>query len=247
MMRLWTNSYAKSAAALVAASAVVSAVVHTGVIAAWIWVTLPADGLPTNSVSNRVYYIPPPDRVVGNRPVREAVHYVDLAGRGAGSGDGERQTGDAPPVIGDERIGRAPTEPTPMATPTDTTAPAPGTQDSIFSVLDVDTAVTRSSNSAAPAYPLKLLAAHIMGYVNAQYVVDTTGFADVGTFTVLTSTNPEFIDAVRDALPYMRFKPAKIGPLKVRQLVQQQFSFKIDTTLAEPKKAKPDALPRRPG
>jgi len=37
---------------------------------------------------------------------------------------------------------------------------------------------------------------------------------------------------VREALPYMRFEPARIGALKVRQLVEQQFSFKItnDTT-----------------
>jgi protein TonB len=97
----------------------------------------------------------------------------------------------------------------------------------VFSVIDVDTAAVRSSNSAAPAYPLKLLQSHIMGSVYAQYVVDTTGFADTASFKVLTSTNLEFVIAVREALPYMRFRPAKIGSLKVRQLVEQQFSFKI--------------------
>src|SRR4051794_37464455 len=107
MMRLWTNSYARSAAVLVTASAVVSTMVHTGVIAAWIWSTLPAPGMPPNSVSNRVYYIPPPDKVVGNRPVREAVHYVDLASAGAGTGDGLRKVGNAAPITGDEKIGRA--------------------------------------------------------------------------------------------------------------------------------------------
>jgi hypothetical protein len=45
----------------------------------------------------------------------------------------------------------------------------------------------------------------------------------------MKSSNPGFIDAVREALPYMRFKPAKIGPLKVRQLVEQNFTFKIAT------------------
>jgi hypothetical protein len=237
MMRLWTNSYAKSAAALVGISAIVSTMVHTGVIAAWIYATMPGEGLPSNSVSNRVYYIPPPDRSIGSRPVRETVRYVDMAAQGAGSGDGERKAGNAPPVVGDERLGRELVDSTPTA-PT----PAPpvvGTEDSVFSIVDVDTAVTRASNSAAPAYPLKLLEAHIMGYVNARYVVDTTGFADVESFTVLKSTNPEFATAVRDALPYMRFKPAKIGPLKVRQLVEQQFSFKIDTALPDPKKGKP--------
>jgi protein TonB len=94
----------------------------------------------------------------------------------------------------------------------------------------------RAANSAAPAYPLKLLAARIMGYVAARYVVDTTGFADTTSFSVLKATNPEFITAVKEALPYMRFTPAKIGSMKVRQLVEQQFTFKItDTaTVAQP-------------
>src|ERR1700755_630538 len=100
-------------------------------------------------------------------------------------------------------------------------------KDSVYSVLEVDTAVVRSATSAAPAYPAKLLAAHVQGFVNARYVVDTTGLADTTTFDVMEATNPEFIVAVKDVLPFMHFQPAKIGPMKVRQLVQQQFSFKI--------------------
>jgi protein TonB len=76
-----------------------------------------------------------------------------------------------------------------------------------------------------------------MGSVQAQYVVDTTGFADTSSIHVMKSTNPEFIAAVREALPYMRFTPAKIGSVKVRQLVEQQFSFKItDTAVVTPKR-----------
>ena len=79
-----------------------------------------------------------------------------------------------------------------------------------------------------------------MGTVAARYVVDTTGFADTTSFEVLNSPNPEFIKAVKEALPYMRFSPAKIGSMKVRQLVEQQFSFKItDTTTAVAAKKKP--------
>ena len=116
----------------------------------------------------------------------------------------------------------------------------PGTEDSVFSVLDVDTAVVRSANSAAPAYPLKLLQAHVMGNVMAQYIVDTTGFADTTSFTVIRATHPEFAAAVREALPYMRFTPAKIGPLKVKQLVEQNFAFKItDTAVVAPKVKRP--------
>ena len=97
----------------------------------------------------------------------------------------------------------------------------------MFTKLEVDSAVVRSQSSAAPAYPLDLLSKHIEGTVVARYVVDTTGFADTTSFEVIRSTNPEFIRSVRDALPYMRFSPAKIGTHKVRQLVEQPFTFRI--------------------
>jgi protein TonB len=150
-------------------------------------------------------------------------------------GDGPRTIGDERPAapIVDETVGRAAAD-TATSAPV---APVAGPPDSVFSVLEVDTAVVRSASSAAPAYPLKLLEAHIMGSVSAQYIVDTTGFADTSSFHVMKSTNPEFIAAVREALPYMRFTPAKIGSIKVRQLVEQQFSFKItDTAVVTPKR-----------
>ena len=91
----------------------------------------------------------------------------------------------------------------------------------------VDSAVVRSQNSAAPAYPVDLLEKHVEGRVLAQYVVDTTGFADPTSLAVLSSTHDLFTRAAREALPYMRFTPAKIGRSKVRQLVEQSFTFRI--------------------
>jgi protein TonB len=137
--------------------------------------------------------------------------------------------GDEAPSTLSRTVGRAAPADSVTSEATPTIA---GEPDSVFSVLDVDTAVVRTANSAAPAYPLKLLQARIMGYVAARYIVDTTGFADTTSFEVLKSTNPEFITAVKEALPYMRFTPAKIGPMKVRQLVEQQFTFKITDTAA---------------
>jgi protein TonB len=125
---------------------------------------------------------------------------------------------------------------------TATPVPPSTGEDSVYSVLEVDVAVVRAANSAAPAYPLKMLQQHISGSVAAQYIVDTTGFADTSSFHVLNSPRPEFIQAVKDVLPYMRFEPAKIGPTRVRQLVEQQFSFKIsdpDTTGRAAKPRKP--------
>jgi outer membrane biosynthesis protein TonB len=182
---------------------------------------------------SRVVFIPPPDRTPGPRVIREVVRYVETTFDGPGLGDEgtQRTLGDAKPVTAVGDAGRAPPLPD-TATTSAPPTPLPGNQDSVFSILEVDTAVVRSQNSAAPAYPLKLLEAHVMGTVAARYVVDTTGFADTASFTVLRSTHPEFVAAVRDALPYMRFSPAKIGPLKVRQLVEQNFTFRINDTAA---------------
>ena len=99
--------------------------------------------------------------------------------------------------------------------------------------------MVRSQSSAAPAYPLDLLTKKVQGSVNARYVVDTTGFADTTSFEVLASTNEGFVRAVRDALPYMRFTSAKIGTRKVRQIVEQSFTFKITPPTPIPASPKP--------
>ena len=99
--------------------------------------------------------------------------------------------------------------------------------DSAFSVLDVDSAVTRHPWSAAPAYPPEMLKKKQEGSVFVRYVVDTSGFADASSFEVLRSSHADFTAAVRSVLPDMRFNPARIGRRRVRQLVEQEFSFKI--------------------
>jgi protein TonB len=148
---------------------------------------------------------------------------------------GARLMGDARPVTADETTGNKARD---SVTAPALVAPGPPDADSVFSILEVDTAVVRSANSAAPAYPLTLLTARITGSVSAQYIVDTTGFADTSSFTVIKATHPEFVAAVKEALPYMRFQPAKIGPMKVRQLVEQQFTFHITEPAVAPAPAK---------
>lgn len=233
MMRLWSQSYAKAAPAM--PSAVLSVVVHAAIISGWVIGTLPAPGVESESFANRVYYIPPPDRTPSQPGSREAIHYIKMDVPGPGIGDGPHTVGDArPTMVLDKTIGdRAKDTVTAPAVP-----PSVG-QDSVYSVLDVDVAVARSANSAAPAYPLSMLKAHISGSVKAQYIVDTTGFADTSSLKIMAATHPDFVAAVRNALPYMRFEPARIGTTKVRQLVEQQFSFKItkdtSSTTAAPK------------
>jgi protein TonB len=63
--------------------------------------------------------------------------------------------------------------------------------------------------------------------VLAQFVVDTTGRYESGTFKVLKSSNEQFTNAVKSALPRMKFYPAEVGGRKVKQLVQQPFTFSL--------------------
>lgn len=229
-MRSWFRQNART---IVVVSGVFSLVAHVAIVTAWVLGTLPGPELPSNGIANRIFFIPPPDRVPTQGGTRERVRYVKLDAPGLGGGEGPRLAGNArPPEMPDVSNGRDQQERDTLVTRPIAATTGP---DSVYSVLQVDTAVARTASSAAPAYPLKLLEQHVQGFVNAQYVVDTTGFADTASFTVIFSTNKEFVTAVKEALPYMRFHPAKIGALKVRQLVQQQFSFKITDTLP-PKK-----------
>ncbi len=231
-MRLLLDSYSRKAP--VVSSASLSVLAHAAIISAWVVGTLPRVGMPFDSVRREPIYLPPPDRAPSQGGSREAVRYVKLAPEGPGMGEGPRVVGDArPPATPDQIVGDRAKD-----TVTSTPVPPSTGEDSVYSVLEVDVAVVRAANSAAPAYPLKMLQQHISGSVAAQYIVDTTGFADTSSFHVLNTPRPEFIQAVKDVLPYMRFEPAKIGSTKVRQLVEQQFSFKIsdvDTT-AKPRK-----------
>ena len=78
-----------------------------------------------------------------------------------------------------------------------------------------------------PKYPDMLQSAGIPGEVLAQFVIDTTGRADMSTFKVLKSDNDLFTQEVKNTLPKMRFYPAEVGGRKVKELVQQPFSFAI--------------------
>jgi TonB family protein len=83
------------------------------------------------------------------------------------------------------------------------------------------------SGNPRPLHPDMLRSANIEGEVLAQFVVDTTGRADMTTFKVLKSSHDLFTNAVRSTLPNMRFYPAEIGGRKVKQLVQMPFQFTL--------------------
>jgi protein TonB len=79
----------------------------------------------------------------------------------------------------------------------------------------------------APEYPPSLRDSGVEGQVLAQFVVNESGRYEGGTLKILSSSNPAFTAAVKDALPRMKFSAAQIGGKKVQQLVQMPFQFHL--------------------
>ncbi|MHB1222709.1 MAG: energy transducer TonB [Gemmatimonadaceae bacterium] len=96
-----------------------------------------------------------------------------------------------------------------------------------YLAFQVERQVAQLPGRGSPNYPSLLQSQGVTGRVVAQFVVDTTGHIEVGSFEVLESSHELFSAAVRRALPEMRFSPAEVGGRKVRQLVQQPFVFDI--------------------
>lgn len=100
--------------------------------------------------------------------------------------------------------------------------------------FQVEKPVQLAAGSPNPKYPPELKAANVSGVVLAQFVVDTLGRAEGSTFKVLKSDHELFTEAVKNVLPDLRFIPAEVGGRKVKQLVQQPFSFATSKSVGGP-------------
>jgi hypothetical protein len=166
-----------------------------------------------------VFLVPPDDPLP--REASEGQSGYNAAAT-SGTGEGEGAVGPTSgPVI--ERTGEIPALPTASLDLSRFENP----EEDALTVLEVDSAVVREPTSAAPEYPAHLLASGLQGLAEVRYVVDTLGFVDTLSFRVVRATHIDFAVAVRRALPRMRFRPALRSGIKVRQLVEQTFRFKI--------------------
>ncbi|HEU4995047.1 MAG TPA: energy transducer TonB [Gemmatimonadaceae bacterium] len=224
MMKLWLQSYAKHTS--LTPSAALSVVVHAVLIGLAVVETAAPDTemreLPPNSIAR---FLAPPDREAGQQAQREMIRYVAIAvppsGLGGAAAAAVKEFDPSPRLSGPDLHDALP-------------LPEFNGADSVFSVVDVDSAATRYEWSAAPVYPPKMLEQKVEGLVRAEFIVSQEGYADTNTLRIIETTAADFTKAVRDALPFMRFKPAKIGNSIVSQLVLQEFRFQItipvDTT-----------------
>jgi protein TonB len=100
-------------------------------------------------------------------------------------------------------------------------------EDQPYFEFQVEKPVAPIPGTGNPKYPDILRQAGVEGDVLVTFVVDTSGRADPSTFKVIRATHELFANAVKQALPAMRFTAAEVAGKKVKQLVQQPFSFTI--------------------
>jgi len=216
--------------------ALVSLVAHSILISASVLVTRGSAVDVVEEPEERVTFLVPMNRTTTPPPREESIRFVQQ-GEKAGSGGFEEKIVDKAavreaPVLGLGKEEGKPEEVSEAEVPN-------AIFDSVATAVDVDSMVTRFTDSAAPMYPSKLLEMKIEGGAYVQFVVDTTGMVDTLSFRVISSTHPEFAQSVREALPGMRFHPAILRSRKVRQLVEQPFMFKIIAPPKQTTQAKP--------
>jgi protein TonB len=96
-----------------------------------------------------------------------------------------------------------------------------------YDAYEVDRRVEPLSG-VGPVYPAAMRFAGIEGEVEAQFIVSEHGGAEISSLRIVKSTNDQFAESVRRALPKMRFVPAQLGGRPVAQTVQQLFSFRLN-------------------
>jgi periplasmic protein TonB len=79
-----------------------------------------------------------------------------------------------------------------------------------------------------PRYPAVLRAIGVEGIVEMEFVVDTTGRADLATARIISSPDERFTAAVRSALRDTRFVPGRYQGRAVRTLVRRAFRFELE-------------------
>ncbi len=216
-LRLPTGGAAISAAAHVAAAALIVAGSQRA-------------GPEAAETTQQLQFMLPPDRKAA--PAQEEIRYVGLRATEAGHGsdDGRLQyrvDGAFGPARRADASKRAQDESVEQPQSAEQAAAEEALPENTYILADVDTAVFRYPESAAPSYPESLRRRGISGEAAVQFIVDSTGKIDLSTVRILAASHMDFAKAVRDALPRMRFHPAKIGPRAVGQLAQQLFKFEI--------------------
>lgn len=209
-------------------SIVVSTVMHLLLgVPAWQGVVPVRGVVKPESFITRALFLPPPDRYRAAGPQGERLSWAAV---GAAAGT-TVPVPDVPlpgTLMGSGGTGSLVRQVAEQVDAADGAALLTTGNDTAYSVFDVDQTVTRFADSDGPMYPNAMLAQQMEGVVHVRYVVENSGWVDTSTAQVLSSTHPQFTQAVMVALSRMRFTPATIARQPVSQLVEQEFAFRIE-------------------
>jgi TonB family protein len=212
--------------------AVFSVVFHAAVVGALVVEQVRSGAVNAESweeVIEGLTYIAPPD-------VSSAASTVQITYEASGGGNGEADPQATVDPNGAMAKGAGPGENATASVSGDEAdqfaAPTDDPYENAFSSVEVETMAERDPSSAAPTYPGELMRKGVEGYAAMRFVVDSTGLVDMSTVRILETTHLEFAAAVREAMPQMKFTPARLGDQPVRQLAEQLFAFRIERTVS---------------
>ena len=80
-------------------------------------------------------------------------------------------------------------------------------------------------NNPQPAYPPDMQSQDVRGFVRLQFIVNEDGTLDENSVQVLQTSGDPFTEAVRAVLPNLKYEPASVQGVKIRQLTEQTFTF----------------------
>lgn len=63
--------------------------------------------------------------------------------------------------------------------------------------------------------------------VALQFIIDESGKVETDRVSLVTARYADFVTAIANTLPKMRFQPARIGACRVRSVVSQTFVFRM--------------------
>ncbi|MDQ6634794.1 MAG: TonB family protein [Gemmatimonadota bacterium] len=90
---------------------------------------------------------------------------------------------------------------------------------------DVTKQAAIAVGSAGPRYPVGMREMRVRGSVGVAFIVDSRGEPVVSSLQVVISSDEAFTQAVREALPRMRFTAAEVNGQRVGQVMPLTFGF----------------------
>ena len=164
---------------------------------------------------------------LGGRRVRQLVQQPFAFAMGAQGAERLSSAGGSTVMVPDQS-GRMPQTPGAGAVPVPRNLSEPQRPRSdVYFEFQVEKPASMVPGTNRMQYPTLLRSAQVEGQVLASFVVGEDGVPEASSFKVLKADHELFANAVRLALPDMRYTAAEAGGKRVKQLVQQPFVFQL--------------------